>query len=134
SNPALLRDQLQEALGQFPLFQFWGPGADIRSSEWIAKASMFTDDLYDPTLTFVYLPHLDYCLQKHGPDFSKIGNDLKQVDKLVEELVHFYEKKGARVLILSEYGISPVNNPVHLNRLLRQHGLLAVRQERGLEL
>lgn len=134
SNPASLRDQLQEALGQFPLFQFWGPGANIKSSRWIAKASMFTDDLYNPTLTLVYLPHLDYCLQKYGPDFSKIGDDLKQIDALVEELVCFYEKKGVRILVLSEYGISPVNNPVHVNRLLREQGLLAVRNERGLEL
>jgi predicted AlkP superfamily pyrophosphatase or phosphodiesterase len=74
SEPAELRDLLQEKLGQFPLFQFWGPGANIKSSEWIARASMLTDDVYDPTLTLIYLPHLDYCLQKSGPDFTRIGN------------------------------------------------------------
>ncbi len=134
SNPPELRDHLQEKLGQFPLFQFWGPGANIKSSKWIADASMMTDDLYDPTLTLIYLPHLDYCLQKFGPDESKIGAELEEIDKLVEELVTFYEKKGAEIILLSEYGIAPVNNPVHLNRLFRQHGLLQVRIERGLEL
>ncbi|HEY0770832.1 MAG TPA: alkaline phosphatase family protein, partial [Sphingobacteriaceae bacterium] len=53
SHPADLRDDLQEKLGQFPLFQFWGPGANIKSTQWIADASMRTDDLYDPTLTLI---------------------------------------------------------------------------------
>lgn len=134
SYPAGLRDILQERLGQFPLFQFWGPGADIRSSKWIAEASMITDDLYDPTLSLIYLPHLDYCLQKYGPDLTKVGKELNEIDGLVQQLVKFYGKKGAEVIILSEYGISPVNNPVHLNRLFRENNLLGIREERGLEL
>jgi predicted AlkP superfamily pyrophosphatase or phosphodiesterase len=76
SHPAGLRDVLQKKLGVFPLFQFWGPGANIESSKWIADASMLTDELYDPTLSLIYLPHLDYCLQKFGPDFSLIGKEL----------------------------------------------------------
>jgi predicted AlkP superfamily pyrophosphatase or phosphodiesterase len=134
SHPAELRDILQEKLGQFPLFQFWGPGANIKSSKWIADASMYTDDLHNPTLSLIYLPHLDYCLQKFGPDESKIANELKEIDALVEELVTFYEKKNARIILLSEYGIAPVNNPIHLNRLFREHNLLQIRMERGLEL
>jgi predicted AlkP superfamily pyrophosphatase or phosphodiesterase len=134
SNPPELRDELQERLGQFPLFQFWGPGANIKSTQWIADASMITDDRYNPTLTLVYLPHLDYCLQKFGPELSKIAEELTAVDKVVEKLVAFYEKKEARVILLSEYGISPVNKPIHLNRLFRTNGLLQIREERGLEL
>jgi predicted AlkP superfamily pyrophosphatase or phosphodiesterase len=134
SHPAELRDVLQEKLGQFPLFQFWGPGANIKSSKWIADASMYTDDLHNPTLTLIYLPHLDYCLQKFGPDESKIAKELGEIDALVEELVTFYEKKKARIILLSEYGIAPVNNPIHLNRLFREHNLLQIRVERGLEL
>lgn len=41
---------------------------------------------------------------------------------------------AAQVIVLSEYGITPVSQPVHLNRLLRQRGLLAVREELGREL
>lgn len=134
SQPAELRDMLQEKLGQFPLFQFWGPGANIKSTQWIADASMITDELYDPTLTLIYLPHLDYCLQKFGPDFSMIHNELKEIDDVIKKLVLYYEGKGARVLILSEYGISPVNNPIHINRIFREHDLLNIRIERGLEL
>lgn len=134
SQPAELRDVLQEKLGQFPLFQFWGPGANIKSTQWIADASMLNDDLNNPTFTVIYLPHLDYCLQKFGPDLSKISPELGEIDKVVEQLVGFYEKKEANIIILSEYGIAPVNNPIHLNRLLRKEGLLQIRVERGLEL
>jgi predicted AlkP superfamily pyrophosphatase or phosphodiesterase len=134
SKPAELRDVLQESLGQFPLFHYWGPGADIKSSKWIAEASMKTDALYDPTLTLIYLPHLDYGLQKFGHDFDKIGKDLQELDALLKQLVTYYESKAAEVIILSEYGIVPVQRPVHLNRVLREQGLLQIRVERGLEL
>lgn len=134
SHPAELRDILQHKLGQFPLFQFWGPGANIKSTEWIANASMLTDDLNDPTLTLIYLPHLDYCLQKNGPDLSEIAAELGEIDKVVEKLVRFYEEKNTRIILLSEYGIAPVNHPIHLNRILREAGLLQIRVERGLEL
>lgn len=134
SEPAELRDFLQGKLGQFPLFQFWGPGANIKSSRWIADASMLTDDLYDPTLTLVYLPHLDYCLQKFGHDFNHIGKELNQIDEVLKDLIEFYESKNAHIILLSEYGITPVNHPIHLNRVFRDAGLLQIRIERGLEL
>lgn len=134
SHPAELRDELQKELGQFPLFKFWGPGADITSTQWIADASILTDKKYDPTLTLVYLPHLDYCLQKYGQDTLKISKELNEIDKVVAQLVTYYSGAGARIILLSEYGITNVNRPVHLNRVLRDKGLLSVRVERGLEL
>jgi predicted AlkP superfamily pyrophosphatase or phosphodiesterase len=134
SHPAELRDHLQHKLGQFPLFQFWGPGANIKSTKWIADAAMETEKLHNPTLSLIYLPHLDYCLQKFGPDLDKISTELKEIDQVVAELVRFYESRGARIILLSEYGISPVNNPIHLNRLFRENGLIQIREERGLEL
>lgn len=134
SHPAALRDELQKELGTFPLFQFWGPGSSIKSTQWIADATVFTDLKYDPTLTLVYLPHLDYCLQKYGQDLRAIAKDLNEIDKVVEQLVSHYSKKGARIILLSEYGICNVDRPVYLNRALRENGLLQVRVERGLEL
>jgi predicted AlkP superfamily pyrophosphatase or phosphodiesterase len=134
SHPASLRDELQKKLGQFPLFQFWGPGANIKSTQWIADSSMVTDDLYNPTLTLIYLPHLDYCLQKFGPDFSNISKELNEIDDVVKQLVEFYTAKKAKIILLSEYGIAPVSKPIHLNRLFREKGLIQIREERGLEL
>ena len=134
SYPAELRDELQAELGTFPLFNFWGPNANIKSSKWIADSSVWVDKKHDPTLTLIYLPHLDYCLQKFGVDFSKIHKELGEVDKLVEDLVTYYKSKNAQVILLSEYGINNVNNPIHINRILRENGLISVRVEKGLEL
>lgn len=134
SYPPELRDQLQAKLGQFPLFSFWGPNANIKSTQWIADASLFVDEQHNPTLTLIYLPHLDYCLQKHGVDFSKIQNELGEIDRVLEQLITHYQKKNARIILLSEYGINDVNRPVHLNRVLREAGLISVRQERWYEL
>ncbi|HUQ65047.1 MAG TPA: alkaline phosphatase family protein [Flavitalea sp.] len=132
--PAGLRDELQKALGQFPLFKFWGPGADITSTQWIADASVYTDKKYNPKLTLIYLPHLDYSLQKYGPDPQKISNHLAEIDKVAKGLIKYYSTTGARIILLSEYGIANVSQPVHINRLLRENDLLAIRIERGLEL
>lgn len=134
THPADLRDTLRAELGPFPLFQFWGPGADIRSSEWIARAAMATDRRYAPTLTFIYLPHLDYCQQKYGPDPEKISRELHEIDQLLQETITYYQQRGVQVILLSEYGINPVHRPIHINRHLRRAGWLQVRRERGLEL
>lgn len=134
SHPASLRDLLQEKLGTFPLFHFWGPKTSIKSTRWIADATIITDELYNPTLSLVYLPHLDYNIQRHGLDFSKIKKDLVEIDGEVEKLVKHFEAQNANVVLLSEYGITDVSNPVHLNRALRKAGLLSIRIERGLEL
>lgn len=134
SHPSELRDRLQTELGQFPLFQFWGPGANIKSTQWIADASILTDRWHNPTLSLIYLPHLDYCLQKFGPDISKISKELNEIDVVIAQLVTYFEKRNAQIIILSEYGIAPVNTPIHLNRLFRKNDLLQIRVERGLEL
>jgi predicted AlkP superfamily pyrophosphatase or phosphodiesterase len=134
SQPAALRDTVQGSLGTFPLFEFWGPKTTINSSQWIANAAIQTDELHDPTLTLIYLPHLDYNLQRYGLDFSVISKDLNEIDGVVQKLVEHYEKSGANITLLSEYGITNVNRPVHLNRVLRKNGYLSVRIERGLEL
>ncbi|MEZ0611350.1 alkaline phosphatase family protein [Fibrella sp. WM1] len=134
AHPASLRDELTAKLGTFPLFNFWGPNTSLKSSKWIADASMYVDDQHNPTLTLIYLPHLDYCLQKYGVDLPRIAADLREIDQLVAELVAFYEKKETRVILLSEYGINTVNRPVYINRALREAGLIAVRIEAGREL
>src|SRR5690606_35526252 len=134
AHPASLRDELQAKFGQFPLFSFWGPGANIASSQWIADAAMYVEEKHSPTLSLVYLPHLDYCQQKFGPDLSKISKEVTEIDTLLAELIGFYEKRGVSVMILSEYGIAPVSRPIHINRILREAGLLGIRIERGLEL
>ena len=136
THPADLRDRLQRDLGQFPLFHFWGPATSIKSTQWIADAAVAVDRQHDATLTLVYLPHLDYVLQKVGSDASdaRVAADLRELDGVCGKLIDHFESRGARVIVLSEYGITPVLRPVHLNRVLRQNGLIAVRDELGHEL
>ena len=134
TQPINLRSQVQEQLGQFPLFKFWGPATTIESSQWIAQSAQWVEQQMSPTLSLVYLPHLDYCTQKVGPDPSRIAPDLREIDTVIGDLIDFYEQRGTQVILLSEYGITPVSQPVHLNRILRQAGLVKVREELGLEL
>ena len=132
--PMSLRDHLQEKLGTFPLFDYWGPKTNIRSSRYIANAAIETDKLYDPTLTLVYLPHLDYNAQRHGPGHPSVHQDLREIDQVLADLVTYFESRNAQVILLSEYGIAPVHRPIHINRALRGMGYISVREERGTEL
>jgi predicted AlkP superfamily pyrophosphatase or phosphodiesterase len=134
TKPVEVRSQVQGKLGQFPLFNFWGPNTSIASTQWIAESAKWTEERYNPTLTLVYLPHLDYCLQRFGSDFEKIGKDLAEIDAVCADLINYYEDRNAHVIVLSEYGITNVSKPVHLNRILREQGLLTVREEMGREL
>lgn len=134
TQPAELRPALQAKLGQFPLFKFWGPNTTIESTQWIADAARYVEEQHSPTLTLIYLPHLDYVLQRAGPDDPGVAHDLHDIDALCGDLIEFYEARGAQVIVLSEYGITPVARPVHLNRLFRELGLIAVRDELGREL
>jgi predicted AlkP superfamily pyrophosphatase or phosphodiesterase len=132
--PASLRNELQRALGTFPLFDFWGPRASMASTAWIAQAARIVEEKFRPTLTLVYLPHLDYNLQRIGPAAPAAAHDVRQIDDVTFGLIQFYEARGADVVVLSEYGIQDVTMPIHVNRVLRERGFVAVREEQGLEL
>ncbi len=133
--PAQLHDELDEKLGQFPLFKFWGPAADITSSQWISDATRHVMDTRNPTLTLTYLPHLDYNLQRLGPDLEHpdIQRDLQQVDTLCGELIATADAQDQNIIVVSEYGITPVTDAVHINRELRRAGLVHIREEKGHE-
>lgn len=133
SHPSGLRDELQHELGQFPLFRFWGPTADIESTRWIGRSALRVFERERPTLTLVYLPHLDYSLQRFGPDFFGVEREVAAVDEVCGELIAAARAAGAEVVVLSEYGITEVSNPIHVNRALRQAGWLRVREELGRE-
>ncbi|MBX9965519.1 MAG: alkaline phosphatase family protein [Burkholderiales bacterium] len=133
THPAALRDELQQRLGQFPLFKFWGPGAGIESSRWIAHSALHVLEHQRPTLTLVYLPHLDYDLQRFGPNHPAIPAQVAEVDALCGLLIEKARGAGAHVVALSEYGITEVSRPVHINRALREAGWLKVRVEQGRE-
>ena len=140
--PASIRSEIQNDLGPFPFPAFWGPAAGVDSpqgsadavSRWIAESAKWTEEKYHPTLSLIYLPHLDYNLQRFGPSHPTIGRDLARIDSIVGDLIDYFEKRSVRPIILSEYGITDVSNPIHLNRVFRERGWLAIREELGLEL
>lgn len=131
--PTSLRGRLTAELGRFPLFQYWGPGAGIESSEWIAAAARIVLSEEDPDLTLVYLPHLDYDLQRFGPDSPQARAAAREIDRVAGSLAEFALERGKVVLVLSEYGITAASRPVDINRLLRREGLLHVYEQDGME-
>jgi predicted AlkP superfamily pyrophosphatase or phosphodiesterase len=186
SWPFSIREEIKKDLGEFPFFSFWGPAAGMDSpqgkadaaSRWIAESGKWIENKFSPALNLIYLPHLDYNLQRHGPFVvgdevtsltSKIGNrqpaatvrehggsaignasepphvgsckinpaihrDLREIDTIVGDLIDFFGKRGVQIVLLSEYGITNVDAPIHLNRLFRQKGWLTVKDELGLEI
>lgn len=134
TEPPELRDELQRKLGTFPLFEFWGPRAGIRSTDWIAQAALEIEHRYSPTLQLVYLPHLDYCMQQHGPGDQRVDAEIREVDRVFDLLHRSLAERGVRTIVVSEYGITEVEDAVWLNRHLREAGLLRLRLEDGREL
>lgn len=115
---------LEARLGPFPFPAFWGPAAGLSSSEWIARASALVLRERTPDLTLVYLPHLDYDYQRHGPgDPARVA----EVDACAGIVIDAAREIGAEVVVVSEYGLVPVSRPVYINRALRRAGWLAVR-------
>ena len=122
--PPSLHDELVAELGPFPLFTFWGPGANIESSRWIIGATRKV--LPDHDLTLAYVPHLDYDLQRFGSTAPEAARAAREVDDALAPLLDDAEALGATVVVLSEYGITDVDRPVDVNRALRRAGLLHV--------
>jgi predicted AlkP superfamily pyrophosphatase or phosphodiesterase len=122
--PSALHDVLTDRLGPFPLFNYWGPTASIRSSQWIVDATRMLLPEHDMTLA--YVPHLDYDLQRFGPDSPQATAAARELDGVLAPLLDDAEAAGATVVVLSEYGITAVQRPVDINRALRREGLLNV--------
>jgi predicted AlkP superfamily pyrophosphatase or phosphodiesterase len=131
--PPELHDRLTASLGPFPLFTYWGPGAGLRSSEWICRAAVALMADHAPDLTLVYVPHLDYDLQRYGPDGPAVASAAAELDAVLAPLLDAATARGATVVALSEYAITPVNRPVDVNRALRREGLLRVYTQDGME-
>lgn len=132
--PMPLREEIKKDLGGFPFPAFWGPRAGIDSSKWIAESAKWIERREQPDLNLVYLPHLDYGLQKVGPGAPEMAEEYRAIDEVAGDLIAFFEEREIEVVVLSEYGISKVDLPVHLNRIFREQGWIQVKDELGLEL
>ncbi len=131
-TPLGLTDRLERQLGPFPFPSFWGPKAGLPCTQWIARCA--AEVLQGgppvggvPDLTLVYLPHLDYDPQRFGPTGCDMTRLVGELDTACQPLLDSAAKVRARVWVVSEYGHVDVKRAVHLNRTLRQEGLIAVR-------
>jgi predicted AlkP superfamily pyrophosphatase or phosphodiesterase len=129
SKPAGYYEELARELGPFRLQSYWGPLAGLDSSRWIARAAQYTWQKRRPDLLLVYLPHLDYSSQKSGPDSPQARQALREIDAIVGELLGL----DAVSIVCSEYSLSPVGGVIYPNRILREAGLLRVREIAGRE-
>ncbi|QDU31913.1 Type I phosphodiesterase / nucleotide pyrophosphatase [Anatilimnocola aggregata] len=126
-TPDGLSARLEKKLGAFPFPAFWGPMAGLPSSAWIAQAAAEVLTSERPDLSLVYLPHLDYDPQRFGPSGSDMPRLVRELDDACEPLLDAAKRAGARVWVVSEYGLVDVQQPLLINRKLREAGLLAVR-------
>jgi predicted AlkP superfamily pyrophosphatase or phosphodiesterase len=125
--PPGLTESLKGRLGPFPFPTFWGPMAGLACTRWIAACAAEVLRQSPPDLTLVYLPHLDYDPQRHGPAGSDMPRLVGELDAACAPLLDEARRCGARAWVGSEYGHVDVRRPVLPNRALRQAGLLTVR-------
>lgn len=118
----------------FPLHCYWGPHASLDSSQWIADAAcaVMEDTERSPDLLLLYLPHLDYDLQRFGPDSLQARVALQEAMALVGKIWSTARDHDAEVILFGDYAIAPVTAaPVHLSLELRRHGLFQTRDVKG---
>ncbi len=129
SRPEGLYGQLKREMGRgFNLMHYWGPWTSLRSTTWIAGATERVMGRQAPDLLLTYLPHLDYELQKSGPESPAAAVAFGEVRGAIEGLVATARSAGYKVLIFGDYAIAPVSRPVHPNRALCQSGLMSTRR------
>ncbi|MGI8605064.1 MAG: alkaline phosphatase family protein [Verrucomicrobiales bacterium] len=133
THPPSVRAEIKAALGEFPFPQFWGPMAGPASTRWIAGSAKWIEEKFWPNLSLVYLPHLDYDFQRFGPDSAQAAKALQEIDEVVGDLIGFFKHRAVKPVIVSEYGITAVDHPVHINRVFRENGWIALRDEMGTE-
>jgi predicted AlkP superfamily pyrophosphatase or phosphodiesterase len=127
STPGPLAARLERALGPFPFHTFWGPMAGLPCTQWIARCAADVLRADRPDLTLAYLPHLDYDPQRHGPSNTDMPRHVRDLDDACAPLLDAATETGTQVWVVSEYGHCDVDRPAYPNRLLREAGLLAVR-------
>jgi len=134
TKPTEMYGELRDAMGHFPLMNFWGPMANIKSSDWIIDSAVVAAKNYQPRMSYIYIPHLDYAAQKHGPDSEQAAQAVLDLEPALARLVSGYEAADLgeiQWLFASEYQINAVSDVVYPNRILREAGLLALKEDEG---
>ena len=133
SQPRELYSRLSAQQHAFSLRHYWGPLASSKSSEWITQAMLTLLATPDtPDLCFVYLPGLDYDLQRFGPTHPRSTAALKVICREIEQLVSAATRNGYETAIFGDYAINAVTlGAVFPNRALKNAGLFTTRNIKG---
>jgi hypothetical protein len=132
TRPAEFYGALHDTLGHFPLMNYWGPMAGIQSSAWIADSAVLAARLWQPDFFYVYLPALDYAAQRTGPESVAADQAIADLDEVIGRLAAGMNEaydEPLLWLVAGEYAITPVDYVSYPNRVLREAGLLVVREE-----
>jgi hypothetical protein len=132
TRPLELYGELRDALGHFPLQNYWGPFSSIKSTAWIADSAAFAARRWKPDFFYIYLPHLDYAAQRNGPDSAAADAAVAELDEVIGRLAEgMKDAYGEEPLWLAagEYAIVPVDHVSYPNRVLREAGMLKVRRQ-----
>ena len=136
SKPVNYYENIVEDIGDFDLQWYWGPLVSIKSSLWILEATKYTIKNHSPNLVLVYLPHLDYAAQKNGPESEEFKKALLELDTIIGDISSFlssYKNDEYEIMIISEYSFNNVKNSISPNKILREEGLLSIRNISGKE-
>jgi predicted AlkP superfamily pyrophosphatase or phosphodiesterase len=132
SEPPSLNRRLQKEIGcAFPLFHYWGPAASVKSSQWITRAVIKTMEKDQPDFLYAYLPHLDYDLQRSGPDSPESKRAFGELTRLLEELLQSAKRENYRVILFGDYSIGMANEVIFPNKVLHRAGLFKTREVKG---
>lgn len=138
TKPEMLYGDFLAKLGHFPLMNYWGPLAGIKSTEWIVSSAIQAAEQFRPNFFYLYMQHLDYAPQKFGPESAETRQALVDLDaelgRLIDGFAVAYGDAKPLWLVASEYVITPVDHVLYPNRLVRQGGLLEVKEVDGGEL
>jgi predicted AlkP superfamily pyrophosphatase or phosphodiesterase len=137
TQPSGLEAYLTETVGRpFNLMNYWGPLASYKSTDWIVDATIATmgSEKFATDVLFTYLPHLDYDLQRYGPDSPKAAKALDVFLGYLTRLQAACADFGYDWLVVGDYAIEPVQRgAIFPNRALRDAGLFAMRDIRGMD-
>ncbi|MBI3736325.1 alkaline phosphatase family protein [Candidatus Sumerlaeota bacterium] len=134
-KPDGIYPELVKEMGHFNLLRFWGPMAGIESSKWIAESARKMILKHDLDLSFIYLPHTDYAPQKFGPESDPCRKAHRELDGVMCDLIEALMErwKELKIVIVSEYAITPVSRCLKPNLKLREAGLIAIERRDGRE-
>jgi predicted AlkP superfamily pyrophosphatase or phosphodiesterase len=127
--PTEMYGELRDQIGHFPLMHFWGPMANIKSTDWIVDSAVIAAKAHRPNFSYIYLPHLDYASQKFGPNSPQAIAALSELDAAIGRLVDGYNAAGLEDttwLAATEYVVNEVSQVGYPNRVLREAGLLSL--------